>query len=169
MSEAETPPSVPLPSRRFEGRTDFRQLVRDALAAAGREGWREIILSDADFDDWPLGERAVAESLNAWATSGRRMVLLARNYDQVVRSHARFVQWRGTWSHIVTAWACGSADPLELPSGIWSPGWVLDRLDPERSNGYCGSEPDRRLLMRERLDAWIARSSPAFPATTLGL
>lgn len=169
MSETPVSPPGPMPSRRFEGREDFRQLVRDALATAAQEGWREIILSDADFSDWPLGERAVAESLQQWSHANRRMVLLARRYDAVVRDHARFVRWRGAWSHIVTASACASADALELPSGIWSPGWVLDRRDPERSNGYCGSEPDRRVLMRERLNAWLAKSSPAFPATTLGL
>lgn len=158
-----------LPSRRFEGRSDFRQLVRDALACAAREGWSEIILSDASFEDWPLGERAVADSLQAWSAGGRRMVLLARSYEQVVRMHARFVQWRGMWSHIVTATACASADPLELPSALWSPAWVLERRDPERSNGYCGSEPERRVLLRETLNEWLKKATPAFPATTLGL
>ena len=154
---------------RFEGREAFRQLVRDALATAAREGWREIVLSDAGFDDWPLGERAVAESLQAWSSSGRRMVLLARRYDTVVRQHARFVQWRGKWSHIVSAFACPSADPLDLPSAIWSPGWVLERRDPERCIGYSGQEPERRVALREELDGWLQKSTPAFPATTLGL
>lgn len=164
-----TPLPAPLPSRRVEGRNDFRQLVRDALACAAREGWREIILSDPDFLDWPLGERAVAQSLQDWSRSGRQVTLLARHYDEVVRGHARFVSWRGTWSHIVSARACRGADRLELPSAIWSPGWTLDRRDVERSNGYCGSEPDRLVLMRERLDGWLAKSSPSFPAVTLGL
>ena len=159
----------PLPSRRFEGRTDFRQLVRDALAHAAREGWREIILSDPSFDDWPLGERAVAESLQAWSNSGRHITLLARRYDDVVRMHARFVQWRGRWSHIITAMGCPSAGPLEVPSAVWSPGWVMERLDIDRCNGYCGSEPERRLLLRERLAEWLAKSSPSFPSSTLGL
>ena len=158
-----------LPSRRFEGRTDFRQLVRDALAHAAREGWREIILSDPSFDDWPLGERAVAESLQAWSNSGRHITLLARRYDDVVRMHARFVQWRGRWSHIITAMACPSAGPLEVPSAVWSPGWVMERLDIDRCNGYCGGEPERRLLLRERLAEWLAKSSPSFPSSTLGL
>ena len=158
-----------LPGGRFEGRESFRQLVRDALACAAREGWREIILSDASFDEWPLGERAVAESLHAWAKGGRHMVLLARRYDDVVREHARFVQWRTTWSHIVTASACASADPLDLPSAIWSPAWVLERREPQRSIGWCGSEPDRRVALREQLDEWLLKSTPAFPATTLGL
>lgn len=169
MSEERPAGDAPLPSRRFEGREEFRQLVRDALACAAREGWREIILSDPDFDDWPLGERAVAESLQAWAGAGRRMVLLARNYDAVLRRHARFVQWRRHWSHIVTAAACANADRLDLPSALWSPVWVLERRDLDRSNGFCGSEADRRVLLRETLNEWLQRSTPAFPATTLGL
>jgi hypothetical protein len=165
----DTRESGPLPEGRFEGRDDFRQLVREALASAARDGWREIILSDASFMDWPLGERAVVESLNAWSKTGRTCTLLAKRYDDVVRMHPRFVTWRGTWSHIITAVACSSADPLELPSGIWSPVWVMERRDIERSNGYCGSEPERRVAMRESLNEWMLRASPAFPATTLGL
>jgi hypothetical protein len=158
-----------LPSARFEGRMAFQQLVRDALAAAAREGWREIILSDASFEDWPLAERAVAESLQAWSASGRRMTLLAKRYDEVVRRHARFVVWRKTWSHIIEARACPTADPLDLPSAIWSPGWVLERRDIEHCKGLSGSEPERRLALRETLQEWLQKSSPSFPATTLGL
>jgi hypothetical protein len=158
-----------LPHGRFDGREAFQRLVREAFACAAREGWRELVLSDASFANWPLGERAVAESLHAWSASGRRCVLLARRWDDVLRGHARFVGWRQRWSHIIEARGCPAADPLELPSAIWSPAWTLHRLDPERCTGVCGSEPERRLAMRERLDAWLAKSSPAFPASTLGL
>ena len=165
----ESASAAPLPSRRFEGRDDFRQLVRDALACAAREGWREIVLSDADFADWPLGERAVAEALQAWAGGGRKMVLLARSYDGVLRHQPRFVQWRRHWSHIVTAVACASADRHDLPSALWSPAWVLERRDVDHSRGYCGSEPERRVLLHETLHEWLLKATPAFPATTLGL
>lgn len=163
------PGGSPLPEGRFEGRGAFQQLVRDALAAAAREGWKEIVLSDATFEEWPLGESAVAESLQAWSRSGRKMVLLARRYDEVLRRHARFVTWRRMWSHIIDARACASAGELELPSAIWSPHWVLERRELERSIGWCGSEPQRRLLLHEGLKEWLQKSSPAFPATTLGL
>jgi hypothetical protein len=76
----------PLLEGRFEGRADFIQLVRDALGVAAQAGWRELILSDASFYDWPLGERAVIDSLNAWARGGRQLTLLAKNYDEVVRA-----------------------------------------------------------------------------------
>lgn len=167
--EPASKPQPDLPSGRFAGREAFRQLVRDALARAAQEGWREIILSDADFVDWPLGERAVTESLRAWSASGRRFTILARRYDDVARMHARFVSWRRVWSHIIEARACPSADPLEMPSAIWSPGWVMQRLDLERCNGWCGHEPERRLALREGLKQWLGRSSPSFAATTLGL
>ena len=158
-----------LPSRRFEGRDEFRQLIRDALATAAREGWREIILSDATFEEWPLGERAVSESLLEWSRGGRKCTLLAKRYDHAIRMHARFVKWRGMWSHIITAVAVPSAHDLEVPSALWSPAWVLERRDLERSNGYCGSEPERRVALRESLDEWLRKATPSFPATTLGL
>ncbi|MDB5912687.1 MAG: hypothetical protein JWP22_1362 [Ramlibacter sp.] len=160
---------ITLPSRRFEGREEFRQLLRDALACAAREGWREIILSDGTFEDWPLGEREVAESLQAWSRTGRKMTLLARRYDAVLRQYPRFVQWRGKWSHIITACAVSSADPLDLPSALWSPHWAMERRDIQHCNGFCGSEPDRRVLLREGLNEWLQKSSSSFPATTLGL
>lgn len=158
-----------LPQGRYEGREAFVQMVRDALACAATEGWRELILCDASFADWPLGEKAVAQSLQAWSASGRRCILLARRYDDVRRLHPRFVTWRQTWAHIIEARGCPSADALELPSAIWSPAWVMRRLDLERCNGVAGVEPERRVAIRELIDGWLQQSSPAFPSTTLGL
>jgi hypothetical protein len=166
---SDTSESGRLPEGRFEGREDFRQLVREALAAAAREGWRELVLSDASFNDWPLGERAVTDSLRAWSKTGRSITLLAKRYDDVVRMHPRFVTWRGTWTHIVTAMGCSSADALDLPSAIWSPSWVMERRDIEHCVGYCGYEPERRVALRENLNEWLLKASPAFPSSTLGL
>lgn len=165
---AQTPPA--LPSGRFEGREAFQQLVRSALASAAQQGWRELVLSDASFHDWPLGERAVAESLQQWASSGRRLTMLAADYGELLRRHARFVQWRVRWDHIVVCRRAGAVDPLELPSAIWSPQWVLQRHDPLRCIGVTGTEPERRTVLREAVNEWLERkSTPGFPASTLGL
>lgn len=159
-----------LPGGRFEGREAFQQLVRDALASAAQHGWRELVLSDASFHDWPLGERAVAESLQQWARSGRRLTLLAADYGELLRRHARFVQWRVRWDHIVSCRRAGAVDPLDLPSAIWSPQWVLQRHDPLRCIGVTGTEPERRTLLREAINEWLERkSTPGFPASVLGL
>ena len=105
-AEPAAEPPGPLPSGGFMGREAFRQRVRDALARAAGEGWRELILCDATFADWPLGERVCVEALHAWMRGGQRQfTMLARRYDEVVRHHARFVDWRRQWSHRID---CGA-------------------------------------------------------------
>lgn len=160
---------TPLPAGPFSGRDTFRDLIRAALAAAQEQGWRELILSDPDFSDWPLGERAVAESLAAWSQTGRKCVLMARTWEDASARHARFVTWRRTWSHIVEARACRSADPIEFPSAIWTPSWVLERRDLVKSSGWMGPEADRRVALREKIAEWIGKSSSGFASHTTGL
>jgi hypothetical protein len=164
------PPGLPeLPEGRFGGRTEFGDLIRNAFQAAALQGWREIIICDTDFDDWPLGERAMAEALGAWSRSGRKLTMIAKNYDAVIRRHPRFVTWRRTWSHIVDCRAIASGQGDKLLSALWSPVWVFERIDLERSGGYCGYEATRRVALRESLNERILKSTPGFPATTLGL
>lgn len=158
-----------LPSGRFAGREAFAQSVRDALACAAREGWREIILSDATFADWPLYERAVVESLQAWARSGRHLLMLATRFDEVQRHQPRFVAWRQAWDHIIECRQCRDADPQDFPSALWSPAWVMQRHDLVRSVFVCDTDAARRLALRQTLEEWRRRGSPGFPASTLGL
>ena len=154
---------------RFTGRDAFADLIRLALVTAAAQGWREIILCDPDFEDWPLGERAVTQALNDWSKPGRKLTLLAENYDALVRRHARFVTWRRTWAHIVECSQAQAAQPDSLLSALWSPDWVMERLDLPRYSGKAGSEVARRLALKERLNEVLLHSSPGFPASTLGL
>jgi hypothetical protein len=158
-----------LPIGRFSGRQEFEQNVRDALACAAREGWQEIILSDATFLDWPLRERAVLESLQAWSKKGRHLTLLASRFDEVIRHHARFVSWRQTWDHIIDCRVCRGAAVVDFPSVIWNHDWFLQRLDPQRCSGICSDDRERNVLLKQMLDEVIRESSPGFPASTLGL
>ncbi len=168
-SEPADQPRISLPTGRLLGREVFVQTVRDALACAASEGWKEITLCDATFEDWPLHERAVAESLQAWSKTGRRMRLMATRFDVVQRQHARFVRWRQTWDHIIDCRVCRSADPLDFPSAIWSPNWVMHRIEPVSSVLLCGTDAQRRLLLRETLQEWERNSAPGFAASILGL
>lgn len=161
---------LPLPSGRFSGRQDFQALVRAALEGAVQQSWRELILSDADFWDWPLGERAVIDALTAWAHQGQRLTLLARSYDEIVRRHPRFVRWRSTWDHKIVCRRCAGYDASDVPSLLWAPQWTLQRLDVERCVGVSGAEPQRGVQLKEKIDEWLLRrSTPGFPSTTLGL
>jgi hypothetical protein len=158
-----------LPEGRFGGRSEFSNLIRSAFRAAALQGWREIIICDIGFDDWPLGERAVTDALADWSRTGRKLTMIAKSYDAVVRRHPRFVTWRRTWSHIAECRAIASGQGENLPSAMWTPDWVFERLDLERSAGYCGREASRRVALREGLNERLLKSAAAFPATTLGL
>lgn len=161
--------ALALPEGRFSGRTEFIDLIRQAFGAAARQGLREIIICDADFEDWPLGERAVTQALGDWSRSGRKLTMLARHYDAITRRHPRFVTWRRTWSHIVECRASASGPNEALPSAMWTPAWVFERLDLQHSTGMSGFEAARRVALKERLNERLLKSVPAFPATTLGL
>ena len=171
MDAEKTPDALQplLPEGRFSGPTEFATLIRLALATAATQGWRELIVSDGSFEDWPLGERVVAQSLHDWSRSGRKFIMLAKNYDEVTRRHARFVTWRRTWAHIIDCRSNASVPSDDLPSALWSPVWTCQRLDPVRCTGVMGSGAARRVALKERLDECLRRSSPAFPATTLGI
>ena len=158
-----------LPEGRFSGRSEFSRLLGQAVAAAAVQGWREMIWCDRDFADWPLGERAVAQALNDWAGSGRKLTMLAEHYDAVIRQHARFVTWRRTWSHLVECRKSGAALAGRLPSVLWSPGWVLERLDSPRCTGVASVDRNRCTALKESLSEHLSGSSAGFPATVLGL
>lgn len=160
---------APLPEGRFNGRAEFSELIRQALAAAAVQGWREIILCDPDFEDWPLNESVVAQALNDWSAKGRKLTMMANTYDAVLTQHARFVTWRRTWSHIVECRKGVKSAADSMPSALWSPGWAFERLDLERSTGMAGSAAARRISLKERLNERLLNSSAGFPANILGL
>jgi hypothetical protein len=159
----------PLLQGPFQGQVAFAQTIRNAVSTAAVESWSEMVWSDPNFEDWPLRERSVIESLQGWAGKGRKLVLLAHNFDSVVRLHPRFVSWRVQWDHIIDCRTCRNRDATEVPSALWGPSWVMRRLVLSSSNGYAGFESSRRLSVREDLDECLRQSSPGFPASTLGL
>ena len=167
MSTPDTPDA--LRTGPFSGPTEFAQLIRDALECAAREGWMEMVWSDANFEEWPLRESAVVESLNAWSQRGRRLVMLAHSYDSVQRYQARFVEWRIRWDHLIECRVCKQLSPTEFPSVLWSPHWFVRRLDLARSTVVASYEAQRRVLQKQELDECRRQSAPGFPASTLGL
>lgn len=164
---ADTLPSLPMGE--FSGPMEFAQCIRIALAHAEREGWREMVWSDASFEDWPLRESTVIQALDAWAGQGRRLTLLAHRYDMVQRLHARFVTWRIRWDHLIECRVCRPLGGDALPSALWSPSWYLRRLDVERCRGVCTDEARPRVELKQLLDECHKQSSLGFPASTLGL
>lgn len=151
-------------------RGEFHDALRQALAEAAQTGCREILLCDVDFADWPIGERAVIESLTKWAYAHRRLTMIANHFDEVPRRHARFVEWRRTYAHVVDCRANDELEAGQMPTMLLAPGLVGVRLvDPVHYRGSVTHDTADLLPWREALDAVLQRSSAAFPATNLGL
>lgn len=167
--DALSPPLPSLVEGRFMGLQTFQDNVRRILSTAASQGWSEIILSDTDFADWPLGESAVVQSLSDWSKRGRKFTLMAQSFSELPRRHPRFVQWRQRWDHVIECRRCGVGHQDSFNRAVWTPGWMLQRLDGDLYEGVLSREPSRRFQLRERLVESLKTSAPGFPATTLGL
>ena len=153
----------------FAGRADFQQIVRNAIAQAAVSRWQEMVWFDVNYADWPLGERAVQADLQAWSESGRKLTIVAKRFEPLIATHHRFVAWRKQWSHVVDARAIPSASDEEFPSFLLATDWAMQRLQPTLSKGVASYEAKRRVDLQELSRQFLAISSPAFAATTLGL
>lgn len=164
------PPALPAPPHPIDSQAAWSAAVLWTLQAASARQARRLWLVDPDFAEWPLGDVAVLDALQAFVRQPQRqLLLLAQRYDEFPRRHPRFVAWRRDWAHTVQAWAPPEAGPA-LPSLAVDDGPVcLQRLalTPVRARAVLNAAEARRC--REQLDAVLQQSSPAFPVQTLGL
>jgi hypothetical protein len=151
-------------------RKDFLDAVRAAMAQAAACDASEICLVDPQFNDWPLNERAIIESLTQWISSRRKLTLVAHNFDELARRAPRFAEWRRQWSHVVHCRSVDDVEPDQVPTILYVAGLASVRLlDRVRYRGTVSGRPADHVESRESIDALLQRSSEAFPPTTLGL
>lgn len=156
--------------RLIDTRADFQAAVRQAFADIAAAGARDIWLCDEDFADWPLDEPEVIAHLSQWAVAHRTCTVLASDYAVIQRRHPRWVQWRRQRAHVVQCHAPDESQANPLPTVLLAPGVVTLRLvDRVHVRGSVSGELSDAVRERERLDALLQRSVPAFPASTLGL
>jgi hypothetical protein len=150
---------------------DFGDRVSAALAVAAVQGG-SLMLVDADFAAWPLGQRSVVEAFQQWAlgAGGGRCQLLAADFATLPVKHPRWAAWRPRWAHRVV---CHQAPP-ELASSLWPTliveGCVgLRLLESRVGRGVWSRDvPTLRAWQRE-VDVILQRSDEALPPTVLGL
>jgi len=151
-------------------RKEFHEAIRSSLVLAADAGASEICLVDTDFQDWPLNERALVETLARWATSHRKLVLFAHSFEALPRSAPRFAEWRRQWSHIVQCRSDPDLEAQQVPTLLLVPGQASLRLvDPVHFRGVLSGRATDEVQARETIDALLQRSIEAFPPTTLGL
>jgi len=149
---------------------EFTEALREAFAEVAAVGCRELWLCDDDFAAWPLDEPAVIAHLTQWAMAHRRLTLIARTFDEFPRRHARWVEWRRVWSHVVSCRAVEDVQPGEVPSLLVAPGVVMVRLaDSQLARGVISRHATDLVIGRETADVFFQRSHDSFPPTLLGL
>jgi hypothetical protein len=152
-------------------RSEFQAALRWGFDTAIAAGARRIVLADASFADWPLDDPALHAQLTAWLRlPQRRLLLLAAHYDAVPRRHPRFVAWRALWAHAIEARAPAEDEAGDLPTLLVDDGATSVHLrDALRWRGRAEHDPRTAHQWRERIDALLQRSEPAFPVNALGL
>lgn len=172
-----TTDSVPAPAgpalrRTLDGRSEFQAAIRLALERiAAAPAARRLFLCDADFADWPLGERSTVALFEAWAQSHRQLVVVAASFDDLARRHPRWVLWRRQWSHIVDCRVLTDREPAFCPTWLHAPGVCTLRLfDAQRHRGvYTEGDRAAETAATAETDVLAQQSEPGFPVTTLGL
>jgi hypothetical protein len=157
-------------SRRIDSRAEFVAALHEAVALALARRARRMLWVDADFAEWPLDDTTLLARLTQWLRlPQRQLVLLALHYDDV-RRRARFVAWYRLWAHAVAAYSPAAEDAVALPCVLLAEGATSVQLvDPVHWRGWITASAVQERQWRERLDALLQRSMPAFAATTLGL
>jgi hypothetical protein len=154
---------------RIDGRSEFTAAVRHTLTHAWHHSERELCLVDPNFESWPLDDGQVLDTLAHWARlPQRRLILVACNFDGVVRRFARFTTWRGSFAHVIEAFVT-EVEPSQVPSLLLAGRASLVLADRLRWRGHALSTDKEVADWREVVDVLLQRSEPGFAANTLGL
>jgi hypothetical protein len=149
----------------------FAAAVRWGIERSIGRGARRIVAVDRDFGDWPLGNADLLDRLSAWMRlPQRQLVLLGEDWEVAPRRHPRLAAWRRTWDHALSIWQAPEDLDLGLPTLLLDDGPLMLRLagrDPWRGRVELDARAAR--VQREEGDAVLQRSTPAWPATQLGL
>lgn len=154
----------------IESRREFQEAVRRALIEAAEADARQMWFCDADFTHWPLNEVSVVQSVSRWAARRHKLTVIASSFNEVIRSHPRWVAARTAWSSQIECLQVNETESSDVPSMLLLPGHCVVRLfDPVKFRGSVSRDPADLLRARERADVISQQSAESFPATTLGL
>jgi hypothetical protein len=155
----------------IDSQASFVAALRWGFDAAFAQPVRRIVCVDGDFAAWPLDEPVLLDALTTWLRlPQRRLVLLARSYDEVPRRSPRFTAWRRDWAHTVEAWQPPDDLAADLPTLLLADTLLsVQLLDALRWRGRTCSNAREIRPWSEQIDALLQQSSPAFSIGTLGL
>jgi hypothetical protein len=162
-----TEPVIPA----IDSRAGFIAALHWGFGAAFEQGARRIVCCDTAFAEWPLDDAGLLQRLTAWLKRPqRRLVLLARGYDELPRRCPRFTAWRNDWAHAIEAWVAPEEMAADLPTVLVSDGAVsVHLIDALHWRGRAELDQRRARQWCEELDVVLQRSERGFGVNTLGL
>lgn len=175
-SDASVPPdgdsaSVGL-NRGVHSRSEFQAAVRDLITEAATRRVRQMWWVSPDFAHWPLDDAPLLDILGGWVRSSAavRLTWLAHDFEPIRRGMPRLVRWRQTWAHVLNCGAPADMEAADLPSLLLVERVaVLQMFDSVHWRGRISQERPDLGRAKDQIDALLQRSTPAFPATTLGI
>ena len=155
----------------IDSRAGFVTAVLWGFRTAIEQRARRIVCVDGDFTTWPLDDAQLLQDLTAWLrTPQRRLVLLARSYDEMPRSCPRFTGWRTHWSHAIEAWVAPTELAADLPTLLVADGSLgVHLIDPVHWRGRASTDVRSVARWNQDVDVVLQRSERGFPVITLGL
>ncbi|MFN0185414.1 MAG: hypothetical protein ACKVQR_16500 [Aquabacterium sp.] len=156
----------------FQGRQAFDDALRAQVEAAAQLPAapvpRGLIWVDADFAEWGLDSPALMAGLSQFLRgSGRRLRMIAANWDVMPRRHPRFTAWRRDFAHVVEPFV--TVEPVTLRPLALGPDSLIDVADTVYWRGLVMRAAASRAAVRPMIGQWLQASEPGWPATTLGL
>lgn len=155
----------------IESRSSFAAALLWGFGTAQAQDARCIWCVDPGFADWPLDDPGLLAGLAAWLRRPqRRLVLLARDFDEVPRRFPRFDRWRASWAHAIDAWQPPEELAGNLPTVLVSDGAVCVQLvDALHWSGSAALDTQRAHQWREDIDVVLQRCERALAVRRLGL
>jgi hypothetical protein len=162
-------PEVPL-RQALEGRAAVEAAARALLLGLPDASCHEAWLVDTDLADWPLGQADVLDALTRWLRlPGRRLNLLAPQFDTLAQRQARFAAWRANFVHAVESRTPEELAPDDMPGLLVAGPCCIQVHDRLRWRGVLSRENDHLQRVKEQIAAISQRSAPSWPVRCLGL
>lgn len=168
-----TPPEAPpAPEQRhtITGIAQWRETLLGSLAAAQQQACPRIVWCDPSFARWPLSDTEVLDALRAWLHPQQQLLLIANEFDTLVRAHPRFVAWRQRWDHLVLGRKVVRQFAGDTPSFILAGTQAAWLTRPEFFTGVYGADPVLVQQVSEQASEWLdSRTVNGFSSQPLGL
>lgn len=155
----------------FDGLSAFRAHVLDLLRGASC-GRQDMVISDPDYEGWPLGDAAAVDAFNDWALASRHThcTVLASDFGSWTRQFGRWMRWRTSWTHRIRCLQAPQELARDVPRALLLPGRAaVEVADAVAWRGVVTREATRLARLQDRIDAISQRSGDGLAPTLLGL